>query len=128
MSDEDRENKIVNLFGGATPKPPGVQNRDGVVITGSVSGDVHINVNAPKRRARKVVAAPPGSIDSAQIYEIKTKVSYIARTTGQTPASVWAKFHRKFHVASYRDLPAERFEEAYEFLRQWAGAAKSGRA
>lgn len=80
-------------------------------------------INISPRIIKKIeVEKPDHSITEEQAYEIKRLVNAIVENTGEAYSSVWNKFKRKFKIASYRALPAEKYEEAINYLNQWAGA------
>jgi hypothetical protein len=132
MNKDDRDN-IVQLFANAPEAPPkaSVTNRDGVVIVGNTSGNVTINVTKPSAKPPRIAAPPPpsGCIDSGQQYELKTMVQTIVRTSRKntTHGKVWASLKKRYRIPRYDHLPAAQYEDAYEYLRKWIGAAHAGR-
>lgn len=59
-----------------------------------------------------------------QASRIQSAVSAIAfqlgkHSGGNEFAGVWKEVYRRFDIPDYRSLPAARFDEAIDFLRQW---------
>ncbi len=135
MTDDfnDAEKKIVRLIREATPeKPPAsqspghtIRNGQGVVVVGD-NAQVTVSVGRARAPARRIVP-PPGSVDARQKFALQQLVDAIVQDSGRTHAFVWRAFKTRFQVNSYHELPAERFDDAHEYLRQWRGAANNGR-
>lgn len=63
-------------------------------------------------------------ISPAQAMSISQAVKAIALELGKKSGrnefgGVYGEFYRRFEIPGYRELPARRFEEAMDFLREW---------
>lgn len=61
--------------------------------------------------------ALPSTITPAQRQELHELVQLIVESGKQTWGETWKRFHNKFRVAKYEQLPAARFEEAKQYLK-----------
>ncbi len=69
-------------------------------------------------RAFDALVNPPGrTISPAQAGELATLVAHRAGDQGKPRAYYWSRFNNHFHIARYRELPADRFDEAVEYLK-----------
>ncbi len=69
-------------------------------------------------RAFDALVNPPGrTISPAQAGELATLVAQRAGDQGKPRAYYWSRFNNHFHLARYRELPADRFDEAVEYLK-----------
>jgi len=59
----------------------------------------------------------PPTITRAQAGELAALVAERSGETGKNRAYYWSRFNNHFRLARYRDLPAERFDEAVEYLK-----------
>ena len=59
----------------------------------------------------------PPTITKAQAGELAALVAERSGETGKNRAYYWSRFNNHFRIARYRDLPAERFDEAVEYLK-----------
>jgi len=59
----------------------------------------------------------PPTITKAQAGELAALVAERAGETGKNRAYYWSRFNHHFRLARYRDLPAEKFDEAVEYIR-----------
>lgn len=96
--------------------------RDSIVAqTGH--GDISIN---QKKIVRPQFPREPGDITEEQAFEIKRLIEDLGQIDEQAGrGSTYGKwqnfFKNKFHLTSYKKLPAERFDEAVQFLKQQRG-------
>lgn len=61
--------------------------------------------------------ALPSTITPAQRQELHELVQLIVESGKQTWGETWKRFHNKFRVAKYEQLPSARFEEAKQYLK-----------
>ncbi|MDX1613626.1 MAG: phage antirepressor N-terminal domain-containing protein [Candidatus Promineifilaceae bacterium] len=71
-----------------------------------------------------VLGDPDRYISNAQASRISQAVKAVAmelsKTTGRNEyGGVYGELYRRFDVASYRELPASKYEEAMSWLREW---------
>lgn len=66
-------------------------------------------------QARPSLPALPALITTAQAGELATLLAE-RFPTGKDRPYAWSRFNRPFRLASYRDLPADRFEEACAYI------------
>jgi prophage antirepressor-like protein len=59
----------------------------------------------------------PATLSPAQKQHLAELVDIVASSGKQTHAETWARFHRKFHINSYHELPADQFDAASQYLR-----------
>lgn len=51
---------------------------------------------------------------------VKAIALELGKTSGRSEfGAVWGEFYRRFQIPAYRELPARRFDEAMDFLREW---------
>lgn len=67
---------------------------------------------------------PTRHISAAQASRISQAVKAIALELGKLSSrnefgGVYGELYRRFEIAGYRELPANRYDEAMNFLRQW---------
>jgi hypothetical protein len=70
-------------------------------------------------------------ISAAQASHISQAVKAIALELGKRSGrnefgGVYGELYRRFEIAGYRELPAARYDEATNFLRQWYSAVSGG--
>ncbi len=58
----------------------------------------------------------PQTITKAQQGILYNRVKTIAKESGKIRAELWSRFQNHFQLASYKDLPADRFDEACAYL------------
>lgn len=98
------------------------QARDSIVAqTGH--GDISIN---QKKIVRPQFNREPGDISEEQAFEIKRRIEDLAQIDEQAGrGSTYGKwqnyFKNTFHLTSYKKLPADKFDEAIQFLNQQRG-------
>jgi len=63
----------------------------------------------------------PPTITKAQQGELFTIVANKAISAGKPHAYFWSRFANHFKLASYKDTPADKFDEAKEYLRRLEG-------
>jgi hypothetical protein len=68
----------------------------------------------------KQLSEPP-TITRTQQGELATMVANKSEDCGRPRAYFWSRFQNHFKIASYKDLPAERFDEAVDYLRRLEG-------
>jgi hypothetical protein len=66
----------------------------------------------------------PQTITNAQQGELFTIVSNKAHSAGKPHAYFWSRFQNHFKLSSYKLMPAEKFDEAKEYLRKLEGEDK----
>ncbi|MCK9394251.1 MAG: ORF6N domain-containing protein [Methylobacter sp.] len=66
----------------------------------------------------------PPAITNAQQGELFTIVSNKAHSAGKPHAYFWSRFQNHFKLSSYKLTPAEKFDEAKEYLRKLEGEDK----
>jgi prophage antirepressor-like protein len=59
----------------------------------------------------------PAALSPAQKQHLAELVDIVASSGKQTHAETWARFHRKFKINSYHQLPADQFDTACQYLR-----------
>jgi Rha family phage regulatory protein len=69
-----------------------------------------LNITAP-------TPMQPTTLTPSQKQTLHELVDIIAASGKQNHAETWARFHRKFHVNSYHQLPADQFDAACQYLR-----------
>jgi len=128
---EDKKQKLLSLVREAAqpPKKRRAAPRkpaQSVRIDGShnIVGDGNTIIQANTVRPRIIAPPPQGAITAEQaqtlrelLAEWKTVHDRIKRRPLPWPAA-WERFKKKFRVNSYLHLPAERFEEAADWLRR----------
>ena len=130
---DDSEAKVPKAPRKRAPKPAQLQSMNNISVGGShnVVGNI-VNFNPKPARTRVVVRPGDGVISSAQASKLQGLVREIVELEAKVkrdPATfraVWGSLNRKMAVASYRELPAERFEAARKFLSTWLGRLNSG--
>jgi hypothetical protein len=80
--------------------------------------DQHLSENTPY--GLKQLPEPP-VITKAQQGELFTMVSNKARSSGKPNAYFWSRYQNHFKLASYKDTPADKFEDAKDYLRRLEG-------
>ena len=70
----------------------------------------------PSIRKAGTYALPNRTIDKAQQGELATLIAERFPSSKDRPYA-WSRFNNHFRLASYKDLPASRFEEACEYIR-----------
>jgi Rha family phage regulatory protein len=60
----------------------------------------------------------PPTITNAQAGQLFNTVNSIAGDDNKIRASIWSRFQKHFELNSYKVLPADRFDEAVEYLEQ----------
>jgi hypothetical protein len=65
----------------------------------------------------------PPTITNSQQGELHALVANKARSSGKFNAYFWTRFLNHFKLSSYKLLPADRFQDALEFLRKLEGDA-----
>lgn len=60
----------------------------------------------------------PPTITKSQAGELFNQVNAICSGSGKIRAELWSRFQNHFKLASYKDLPAEKFDEALAYLDQ----------
>ncbi len=60
----------------------------------------------------------PPTITKAQIGILFNKTKDIAAGSGKIRAEIWSRFQRKFDLGSYKDLPADQYDAAIEYLNK----------
>lgn len=140
--DEERKARIIKLVQdaandagrGRAPGAPASIEAAGNVIYVNAGGDAQvagrdININT-RRVVRTTVAAPPGSLSPAQAKRLKDAIDQLVAIEatggvleGDRP-SLYAKWYgilkNQFAVASYKEIPAARADEALAWLKQVA--------
>lgn len=58
----------------------------------------------------------PPTLSKAQIGILYNRVAEIASGSGTIRAQLWSRFQNHFKLSSYKDLPANRYEEALTYL------------
>lgn len=58
----------------------------------------------------------PPILTKSQTGELYTRVNAISAGSGKIRAAIWSRFQNHFHLSSYKDLPALRYEEALTYL------------
>lgn len=138
---EERKAKIIRLLKeGAKPRrkrapraKPAVKARGNVIYV-NTKGDAKvagrdININT-RRVTRTTVEAPPGSLSPAQAKRLKDAIDKMVEIeaaggvlNGDLPR-LYAKWYTilrdRFGVASYKEIPAARADEALAWLKQAA--------
>jgi len=66
----------------------------------------------------------PPTITRTQAGELSALIAERAEADGCSRAYCWSRFNRHFRIARYRDLPAERFDEAVEYIKAMPGERK----
>ncbi len=66
-------------------------------------------------KAVSITPVLPALITTAQAGELATRLAE-RFPTGKDRPYAWSRFNRHFRLASYRDLPADRFEEACAYI------------
>jgi hypothetical protein len=56
------------------------------------------------------------TISKAQIGDLYNKVAAISSGSGKIRAELWSRFQNHFNLSSYKDLPADKYDEAVEYL------------
>jgi hypothetical protein len=69
-----------------------------------------------KGHASRPTHSEPPAISKAHQGELYNRVAEIAGTNGKVRASIWSRFQNHFRIASYKHLPASRYEEALAYL------------
>lgn len=93
------------------------------IVAQTGHGDISIN---QKKIVRPQFAREPGDITEEQAFEIKSRIEDLAQIDeqaghGNTYGKRQNNFKNKFHLTSYKKLPAGRFDEAIQFLSQQRG-------
>jgi len=58
----------------------------------------------------------PPTITTAQIGVLFNRVAEIAAGSGKIRTQLWSRFQNKFNLSSYKNLPADQFDEALAYL------------
>lgn len=138
-ADDDKLKPLADLLKGAVPKKTVRKNAAGVRIVGNgnIVGDgnvIHHNFVQVQKVVRPRFTAPPGSISQAQAVELKALVEEIAKLEVQAKvkprnyAAIWTAFKKRMNVTSYLNLPADRFDQAKQYLMQERGRLLRGAA
>jgi hypothetical protein len=75
----------------------------------------------PQTHGLAALPEPP-TLNKAQQGELFTMVANKSRSSHKTKAYFWRRFQNHFKVLSYKHLPADRFDEAKEYLRRMEGS------
>lgn len=80
-----------------------------------ISAKFHLQViRAFDALATKQIA--PTTITPAQKRSLINKVNQIAKNSDRTHQSIWGQLNSKFEVATYKELPSARFDDAMNYL------------
>lgn len=71
----------------------------------------------PAIRKTGTYTVPTATISEAQCQHLQELVQLVVQSGKQTHGETWKRFHNKMKVASYRNLPAERFNDAVTYLK-----------
>lgn len=93
------------------------------IVAQTGQGDISIN---QKKIVRPQFVREPGDITEEQAFEIKRRIEDLAQIDEQAGrGSTYGKwqnyFKNTFHLTSYKKLPAEKYDEAIQFLNQQRG-------
>lgn len=106
------------------PRPAVVQtaHAQDSIVAQTGHGDISIN---QKKIVRPQFVREPGDITEEQAFEIKRRIEDLAQIDEQAGrGSTYGKwqnyFKNTFHLTSYKKLPAEKYDEAIQFLNQIA--------
>lgn len=69
----------------------------------------------PKRYGLVELPEPP-TINKAQIGILYNRVKTISGDDGKMRSQLWSRFQNHFNLSSYKDLPADKYDEAIEYL------------
>lgn len=74
-----------------------------------------------------VLGSPERYIDNSQASKISQAVKALALLLGKRTGrnefgGIYGELYRRFDIASYRELPAAKYDEAMRFLREWYGS------
>jgi hypothetical protein len=59
----------------------------------------------------------PPTISKAQIGDLFNKVKVISSGSGKIRAELWSRFQNRYNLASYKDLPADKYDDAVLYLQ-----------
>jgi len=65
-------------------------------------------------KAQPLLESP--TITKAQTGELFTRVKLIAGESGKIRSAIWSRFQNHYHLSSYKDLPADKYEDALVYL------------
>ena len=125
---EEKVSKVVSFFDEMTKrgmKPPAGKPANSLKIRGNQNvgvvgngNNLTINVHASRSKAKAQIPLDPGGkhITNEQAGILSNLVKDLI-AHGKVPQSVWTNFNRRYSLASYRELPIERFADAEKYLR-----------
>ena len=90
-----------------------------------------ITEHSDRLAALELTLAPQHAITSAQATELSQAIKTVALALGERTGrneygGVYGQLYREFGITSYRELPADRFPDAMEWLRTWFRAIRRG--
>lgn len=131
-SDPDRLRRLFRVIQGGveaannTSAPPPAHGLTAQINYGSqnvqISGDIHLHAGPVVKKVQ--VRTGENVVSAAQKQILKELVLAWVDTHNAVKrrqlsfGAAWSRFHRRFRVNAYGELPAERFDEAAAWLRQ----------
>ena len=90
-----------------------------------------ITEHSSRLAALELTLAPQHAINAAQATELSQAIKTVAQALGERTGrneygGVYGQLYREFGITSYRELPADRFHDAMEWLRNWFRAIRRG--
>lgn len=127
---EGKRGKVISLFDelakrGKSPqearKPAKTVRIDGNQSLGLIGNGNQVTIYVSTEKP----ARPPLVIDPGGKHISSTQAGVLANIVRNLHAMnihaqrVWGAFNRRYALASYRELPSSRFEDAEAYLREW---------
>ena len=123
MSDnDDKDQKIIQLFGESTPKSGMNAGRDINIDNSTNTINNYVSKSVPRRKPAP--ATKDGDMTPAHRLRLKRLVDAIVENTAKTYPAVWRSLHNKFKVNSYLALTEEQYEDVKKWLDQWYASSK----